>query len=338
MNPEILERYFRGQCSQEEQERVERWLLSDDAPPDPFAGVDKRALRDEIWKKIEPRTPHASHAEVTPGALPFRPLPGDSVGKMNPWLKPPLLKLAAGLALFLGLGYLAARQYAAIRTPDQAAAPEIRRFATANGQKARITLPDGSIVHLNGGSEIRYPKGFTASAREVELAGEACFQVAKDSARPFTVRTSKAWTQVLGTVFDVRAYPDENTATVVVSEGRVAFAPNASALPALFLTKDRMGRCGPGGQGVFSDSVNAGDFLAWKDNRIVFVDRPLSEIARFLERWYGVEVEIRSEALAAQRFTGRYDKPKLPRLLKNMALAIGFRYTVDGTRVILEGK
>jgi ferric-dicitrate binding protein FerR (iron transport regulator) len=212
----------------------------------------------------------------------------------------------------------------------------MREVRTANGQKAVITLSDGTRVHLNSGSVLRFPRAFPSASREVRLEGEAFFQVAHDSLRPFSVRTAAATATVLGTAFDVRAYPEDPVTTVAVVEGRVRFAASATSGSSLLMTAGHLGRHRAGTDSLSLMALRNGDFPAWKDNDLVFADQPLSEIARTLERWYGIRVEIRSQALSRTRFTGRYHKPRLHDLIRDMSQVTRFRFTYGNRTLILE--
>ncbi|WP_020532415.1 FecR family protein [Flexithrix dorotheae] len=100
---------------------------------------------------------------------------------------------------------------------------------TDRGEMERITLSDGTKVWLNVDSKLGYPSNFTGNNRQVELVGEAYFEVAEDSARPFVVIAGKTITKVLGTSFNLNAYPNEENITLTVASGRVGFLTNSQS-------------------------------------------------------------------------------------------------------------
>ena len=125
---------------------------------------------------------------------------------------------AVALAFFVGRQWLPAAQSPAETVPQQ--------LVTQKGSRSHIKLPDGTTVWLNAGSKLNYPRQFTGGKREVALEGEAFFDVAKDPDRPFTVRTKTFAIRVLGTEFNVAAYPDENKLETTLISGKVQVTMN----------------------------------------------------------------------------------------------------------------
>lgn len=171
--------------------------------------------------------------------------------------------------------------------------------------ECHVSLDDGTEIWLNAGSELKYPVAFTGEVRKVFLAGEAFFNVKKDS-RPFIVGMESGEVTVLGTSFGIRAYEGETDYTTLIS-GKVMFA-----------TKDnKKVILSPGEQAVVYASgalekriVDTEEYVGWKDGLFVFKDKTLLEIMSTLERWYGVKVVFRDESLKELRYTGnleRYD-------------------------------
>lgn len=180
---------------------------------------------------------------------------------------------------------------------------------TPQGGMYQMTLPDGTQVWLNALSSLKYPRRFTGSQRIVEVEGEVFFAVKKQvdasGARiPFIVQTRDQQIEVLGTQFNVSAYPDEPAVKTTLVAGLVeiqtrpfltshSVRSHASAKPAVSLKK----KLQPGEQAVLQDgqiSINPVDvtsYIAWKGGDFVFRDTPLAEVLRQLERWYAIEVD-----------------------------------------------
>lgn len=151
----------------------------------------------------------------------------------------------------------------------------------------RLQLSDGTVVYLNARTRLRFPNYFKGETREVELEGEAYFDVAKDSARPFIVRTAYHSVKVYGTEFNVFAYPDELDTHITLVEGSVAVE-----------RENDIRKLHPGEQWHLNknsgkievNDVDVETYAAWKNGRFRFKDTRLEDIMRAVSRWYGVEV------------------------------------------------
>jgi transmembrane sensor len=156
-----------------------------------------------------------------------------------------------------------------------------------NGGEYQLVLSDGSRVWLNSASTIKFPVHFTGSTREVEISGEAYFEIAKNKERPFKVYFNGSAVEVLGTHFNVNAYDNEVTQAVTLLEGSVKVSKASHEV----LIK-------PGQQATFAQSsqisvknVTAEDAIAWKNGYFIFVDEDIKSIMRKLSRWYDFKVE-----------------------------------------------
>ncbi len=165
----------------------------------------------------------------------------------------------------------------------------------------QVELSDGTRIWVNSASEISFPSYFAGNVREVTLAGEAYFEVAHDSRRPFYVNIGDARVQVLGTAFNVSAYRDERTTEVALLNGKVSFdATDGKHVlsPGEIAALDKA-------QGV--TEVREGDvasIIAWKEGRFYFEDMRMEDLALKLSRWYGVDFAFDSEAARELRFSG----------------------------------
>ncbi|MEJ6979100.1 FecR domain-containing protein [Pedobacter sp. P351] len=218
--------------------------------------------------------------------------------------------------------------------------PVYTEFNNQNGKRSRITLPDSSIVYLNGASKLRYPKAFSGDTREVFLEGEAFFEVVHDKERPFIVQSGKVNTTVLGTSFNVTAFKGDNRVAVTVQSGKVGVSikreGNRKFLQYLF----------PDQQldintitGDFSfNTLDAANITSWKDDRIVFNNNSLEEIGRTLERWYDVKVVLSNPENSSSRFTAKFDYLPLNQLMEIFAQLSGCTYTIQQNQLIINNK
>lgn len=174
------------------------------------------------------------------------------------------------------------------------------------GSEYHLTLNDGTRVWLNADSKLSYPTHFPAGRREVELEGEAYFEVAHNTKSPFYVHIGGRCVHVTGTTFNIRHYIDEQNAQVSLLQGGIQMETNSGKLLCTLL---------PGQQ--FDILRHTGDFhvktfdvqevLAWKNGLFVFNNIPLSAIAIQLERWYDVKIDV-APSLANNRYMGTLNR------------------------------
>ncbi|MFL5385347.1 MAG: FecR family protein [Longimicrobiaceae bacterium] len=318
----LLDRYLAGEASAEEAARVERWLA---ASPERAAMV--RALRgpgaasdvrtDAAWASLSGRIAAAEPA---------------TIGRRAPaWGRrshAPLLRAAAIAGLLVGGA--AVWRIAAPRGPEPMAV-----VATAAGATRTVVLDDGSRVTLGAASRLEHPRRFRGNAREVVLEGEAFFEVAHDARRPFTVRSGGALTRVLGTRFDVRGYAGEPV-RVVVESGRVRLRPaGAGADTGVVLVRGELGEAAPGRPVTRRAGVDPARYAGWREGRLEFERAELSQAARELERWYGVEVRVTNPALARRHLTLTLARAPLDEVLDAISLSLGARWSRTGRTILI---
>lgn len=201
------------------------------------------------------------------------------------------------------------------------------------GQKTRITLPDSSIVLLNGNSQIRYSRNFNDGNRNVELKGEGYFEVRKDLSRQFMVRTSELDVKVFGTSFNVKAYENDQTVEVGLKSGRIGIDRNekeiAQLTPGQVATFDREG------QKLDVEKFNVDLVSAWTGDEMVFEEDSLEEIIKYIERWYGVDIKVSPELLDGELLTFKVKTESLNEMLKLINLLKPIKYSIDGKQVII---
>jgi transmembrane sensor len=226
------------------------------------------------------------------------------------------LRVAAGVLAACGAGGAAAWRLSSARGEGWATwpwtrTPAERVYVTAPGQRATVLLADGTRVELGVASTLRVRRpGATEGPREVDLAGDAVFTVMHDARRPFRVWAGHAVAEDLGTVFGVRAYPDEPRVRVVVVAGVVALRARAPAPggvdPAArtaVLGADDVGVVDAAGTTVTTRVPGAAALLGWTAGRITVRDARLDEVARELGRWFDTPVRVPDSAVAARRLT-----------------------------------
>lgn len=207
---------------------------------------------------------------------------------------------------------------------------QLQKVVTPYGAKTNFQLPDGSIVWLNSGSELSFPSQFDGT-RPVTLTGEAFFEVEK-SAKPFTVSTIYGEVEVQGTSFDVKAFLGENFQVTLEEGAIIARAKNSDKELALRpgqqvnLLDDKM---------VVSE-VQTDMFTSWKEGKLIFRDEELPLVAKRLERWYNVKVELAEDKrLTNIRYNGTLEMESFSEVLQLLKITAPIDYTYnEKTRTI----
>lgn len=230
---------------------------------------------------------------------------------------------------------------------------------TRNGSRTRIKLPDGSTVWLNAGSRLNYDKSFGMKLREVTLTGEAFFDVVKNPEVPFVIHTHRIDVKVLGTQFNVRSYPGESTEAALVKgsievsllkdqSGKIILKPNQKIvvdddsathsnkpkLPSRWKEDDLVSI-----QQLTIDRKDGTTVeTAWVENKLVFVEEPFKDVAKKLERWYGVSISFSDPKLEWIPLTGTFTKENISETLYALSVAIPFKYSFTDSNTIVIGK
>jgi transmembrane sensor len=240
--------------------------------------------------------------------------------------------LAAGIAgLALGGWWLGRRPSASQQVAENSSSAIGREYATARGQRLRLTLPDGSGVLLGPESVLRLDADYGNGARRVTLTGDAYFTVTHEAARPFEVRTSYAVARDLGTRFVVRARPSEERVRVVVADGKVALGATRSQGGAtasrdeLALGPSDLGEVKATGELSRRHGVDLSQLLAWTEGRLVFSGARLDAVIAELERWYDVKIELADPRLAERTFTGTFGDEPARQVLEVVSASLGLR-------------
>lgn len=203
------------------------------------------------------------------------------------------------------------------------------------GSEFRVTLSDGTRVWMNAGSRLSYPEYFEGDMREVFLEGEAYFEVVHNVEKPFIVRTTDMGITVLGTSFNVKAYPDDENVITTLATGKIE-QNYVRTGETIVLT--------PSEQSIYTKSngqlqrvrVDVNEAIGWKNGRVIMKNKPLKEIFKELSRWYVFEVEYKNDSLKDSRFyvnMDRYDDIKM--VLEKLQKTNGIKFIFYGRKIIV---
>lgn len=321
----VIANFLSGEATEDENAELNRWLESSSSNKKHFEEYKR------IWDNSQTYFPPV---EVLADQLQIKDQIINRLTNYRPdrsisfWL----YRVAAILVLpvVLGIGWY-------IGNSGNKGKDIICEVSTAKGHISRCTLADGTEVWLNAGSTLKYPSSMNGDLREVNLDGEAYFKVTKNAHKPFVVNTKLAKVKVLGTVFNLKAYSNENKVETTLEEGRVEFITKNSAVNPIVLK--------PGEQVVFNHSsqklsVNNVDtylLTAWKDGKYVFKDAELKDIIAELERLYDVKFHIQNDSLLHMHFRGMFEYDQnIFSALETLETTTNMKYKMEGRQIWLQ--
>lgn len=209
------------------------------------------------------------------------------------------------------------------------------------GKRSKINLSDGTTVWLNSGSKLVYPVAFNGDRREIYLEGEAIFDVAHDKSHPFIVKSKDQEVEVIGTVFGVTSYTDEEAINTVLKSGSVQISYHNDPKTHKYVDKIKIT---PGTkatynkdtQGIVSEKVNVNNYFSWRDGMLVFQNNDLRYVTNRIARYYNVKIEIENEELAKESFSGYLDlNEDIDKVIQNIQASTNMNYTIKDKTIII---
>src|SRR5690606_6779178 len=207
-----------------------------------------------------------------------------------------------------------------------------------NGKKFIVELSDGTIVHLNSGSSLRYPVNFlSAGPRQVYLSGEAYFDVSSNELNPFIVNVNDLDVKVLGTKFNISAYTEDRSTNVVLVEGAVSLDGKTGPKDAVVtLEPGQKGSYGHYTQNIVVDAVNTDLYTSWMQGHLVFRNLTFDQILTKLERYYNIEIENTNAVLGKEVFNASFNDVKIEEVLSFFNDTHKIEYTIKNNKVIIK--
>lgn len=311
----LLDKYNLGTCTEEERAIVAHWFLTwEDEGSVPSKDKIER-VKEEVWQslpvhkrevKLWPRIAAVAAvlAVITVGAWLYNSFnaadPTEFISASQdiaPAEQGATITLGTGKVIRLNgtkSGVVVGRE---MKYDDGSAVISDRNddrgrtltATTAKGQTYQFTLPDGTRVWLNADSKLEFPSNFANSkSRNVKLSGEGYFEVVKDKAHPFIVKSNQQQLKVLGTHFNINAYADEGEIRTTLLEGSVMIFPDAKHLSHIVIKPGQQSKLDETGLSV--RNVEVGEAVAWKNGDFVFKGESLQSAMRQIARWYNVAV------------------------------------------------
>lgn len=324
----LLNKYLSGNASQEEEALLFDWYnRSGEGPiaPEHMPTIEEQ---EALFSNIQQ---HIQHTSVRRSRV--RLLTGIAAS----------LVLAVSFA-FSGYYFFNKHRLTGRAIPDQS-------MITAKGEKRKINLPDGTLVWLNADSKLSFPSVFGLAKREVTLTGEAYFEIAPNAHSPFVVHTSEVDVQVLGTVFNIKAYPtDKKVETSLISGAVQVSMGKGDPQPRLLHPGQKLvllknlhpGKAAQDKCSIQLDSIvqdrqfNTARETSWRKGVLSFENERFDDLAIELERWFNIKVVFENQELKSYRFTGALNDAALPTVMEALMLSRHFNYRKgEGNNIIV---
>lgn len=249
--------------------------------------------------------------------------------------------IAASLLLAAGVFFFMGRE----NGKSSAELPAVA-MAVQSGAEPRKTLmlADGSVVTMRHNSTVSLSEGFSKTNRVLSLSGEAFFDVKHDPSHPFIVHTKDASIEVLGTVFNVSAYPENDYTETALFRGRVEVTSKEDpSLKTVLMPSQKLviqsGSRRDTAFAVRSLAVDPVDHkakeIAWVRSRLKIQDESLEQIARRLEQWYGISIVITDEKVKQYSYSGTFESETVIKALEALQLSYPFNFTVEQSRIVI---
>jgi len=276
MNKEILYKFFQRETTSEEEECIKKW--SDDSPENRQKIINERKLFDTLLlladdERIASQNNYSIRRK-----------------RIYNWAK------VAAIIIFAILGTKLYDRYQESVQPMP-----LQTIAVPAGQRVNLTLADGTRVWLNSRTSLVYPTDFNRHKRVVQLKGEAYFEVTHNAHNPFIVQTNKGNVRVLGTKFNVEAYPDNDKFVTSLMEGSVNIKHNGITYVLAPHQKASLHN-----NRIVIDKITNYDQYRWKEGLICFKKAYFADIMKEFEKYYGYKIIIRNPSVSAYRCSGKF--------------------------------
>lgn len=329
INNDILVDFFNGKLNREEQQEVEQWYLASEENQKTLEQlyyilfvsdrikVEKEIDTERSLKELKERIGQKENSPVRKNK------PGHKIH----WMR------YAVAVVFIGI--ISIGTISLINISERLSKPFI---ATTNlGERAQITLPDGTKVWLNACSKVEYTSSLFSRKRNVNMTGEVYFEVEHSKNAPFTVTSRNLNTTVLGTKFNIRSNEDEPYITTTLLEGSILITSEDLKNEGIKLKPNQQLYYNlQTSKAILSNCTTAEDNISWIDNRLIFEDTSLLEITKSLERHYNVQFIFKDKELEKERFTFACQTTEnIYQILSVLKLTDKFDYTINDRTVTL---
>lgn len=242
-------------------------------------------------------------------------------------------KYAASIILFLGFSAL--MYYIGMQaTGDPVATVHFTSVIAEKGQISKVILPDSSVVWLNSETILTYDNNYSKSNRNLKLSGQAFLDVKKNKDLPLVVFSRSLKVKVLGTRFDVKAYPEDNEVKVILESGKVELSSSIDKTLNYRMTPGQRASYNISAKTIDIDHVEVQNLLNWKDGILQFSDTPMEEVIKMLNRKFDVDFEVSAPKVYRSVFNATFKNESLKEILDYIQFScqINYRFVKESSR------
>lgn len=329
MDSKILLKYLNNQCSPAELEEVYRWAKEealDETQREQFLedwknSVSEEELSDERFYHLFDQINERINSEMSSS----KEITTSGISVFTRWLVRAAAILLLPTLIFLSYTINEKKE---ISHEMALIGHDSLEVVAPLGSRIMVQLSDGSTVHLNSGSKLKYPQLFRGDKREVRLTGEGFFEVAHNPLKPFIVKSGILDVKAVGTIFNVFAYPQEKSIETTLLEGKVILEQSMSNTTLGVMQPGEHVKYDIEDGTISSTEGNIERYVSWKDGLLVFEDTPIVEVAGRLEKMFNVDIEI-SESIKDYNYTVTIIDEPLFQILDLMTMATPVKYSVQ---------
>lgn len=324
----IIRHFLSGRFPSDLEERVQKWLIKDNNR------IEKEQSSFDYWNEMDSEVDATTYSALKRVNRKI----GYGGGERNNLFRLSrynriVIRWAAVLVplCFILGGYL---YYNSLEN-------QLAEVSTAYGETKYLLLPDSSEVWLNAGTTIQYEKDFGKSQsqqlRLIHLNGEAYFSVRRNEKRPFIVQTQKLSVKVLGTKFNVKAYPDDSRTITTLTSGKVEVSNDAKKH--WILKPNQQISYANNGTSADITEITSEDIQVWMDGHLFFINSSFSEMIKTIERRFNVAITCRVDIPFSNQYTIKFlRRENLDEVLNVLGDVVGFSYRKEGEKILLEKK
>ncbi len=328
----LLQKYIQGKCTPEELAFLRTWIKSEEA------ATPMEEIIEGYWNTSEESAAVQLDSRQLFDKIELQlPEGKEKIVPQHKFRIPLIWKYAAIISMLIMASVFFTNRFTSSKEKLMAKEEILVIKEAKRGQKRTFELEDGTRVVLNAESNFSYPTHFSDTLRLVYLEGEAFFDVTPDPHRPFVVKTSTVETRVLGTSFNICAYPSNTVTNVALVTGKISVQdlPVGNTLGPLVLSPGEMAVYDKTSQMLSEKNFDVKSTTAWKDGVLYFQESDYTEITQTLGRWYDVTFKYQPGYVPQWQYNGEFEAKSLEYVLESLSYACKFSYSIQGKQVII---
>lgn len=323
MDENLIYKYVSNQTNEQEEKLLRKWISESETREKEIARIKNVWILSGINNELDPKVRNQEINRIM-----------SQIKVLNQREKAPVIWLkriqyAAAIIILVvvsgAVGYF-------LPSSDYSNS-QYTEFIVPKGERSELVLPDGSHVKLNNGTSLKFKQSFLGKKRKVILDGEAFFEVKHDKSRPFVVQTSEMEVEVLGTVFNVTAYADDDIFSTYLESGKVKV--NFQDKNELILKPSEMISLNKASGNITKTSLANQHITDWTKGILTISGEPIENFAKKLERWYNIKIVFGDEDVKSHKYSGTIKSESLEVMLEALSYASSIDYKKNGNEITI---